>query len=78
MTSLLKIAASLALLASLSACTVVPAQVGYEGPAVGVVVRPTPYYVAPTPYYGPPSYYYRGYGGYGGYGYGPGYRYRHW
>ena len=73
MSSLLKIAASLSLLASLTACTVVPAQVGYEAPAVGVVtVRPAPYYVAPAPYYGPPPYYYRGYG------YGPGYRYRHW
>lgn len=73
MSSLLKIAASLTLLASLTACTVVPAQVGYEGPAVGVVtVRPAPYYVAPAPYYGPPPYYYRGYR------HGPGYRYRHW
>ena len=77
MSSLLKIAASLTLLASLTACTVVPAQVGYAGPAVSVVaVRPAPtYYAAPVPrpYYGPPpAYYYRGHG------YGPGYRYRHW
>ncbi len=73
MSSLLKIAASLTLLASLTACTVVPAQVGYSGPAVSVVaVRPAPYYSAPPPYYGPSPYYYRGYG------YGPGYRYRHW
>lgn len=73
MSSLLKIAASLTLLASLTACTVVPAQVGYSGPAVSVVaVRPAPYYAAPPPYYGPSPYSYRGYG------YGPGYRYRHW
>ena len=75
MSSLLKIAASLSLLSSLTACTVVPAQVGYGGPAVSVVaVRPAPYYAAPAPYYGPPPYYYRGYG----YGHGPGYRYRQW
>ena len=75
MSSLLKIAASLSLLTSLTACTVVPAQVGYASPAVSVVaVRPAPYYAAPAPYYEPSPYYYRGYG----YGYGPGYRYRHW
>ncbi len=76
MSRLLKIAATLALLSSVTACTVVPAQVGYAGPSVSVVaVRPAPYYVAPAPapYYGPPPYY-RGYG----YGYGPGYRHGRW
>lgn len=70
MSRILKIAAALAMLASLAACTVVPAQVGYySGPPAGVVVtRPAPYY-APGPYYGPPPH--RGY-------YGRGYGHRHW
>jgi hypothetical protein len=70
MSRILKIAASLAVLASLTACTVIPPQVAYTGPAVGVVtVGPAPYYVAPSgPYYARPPYHaqppYRGYHGY--------------
>lgn len=63
MSKLLTITAALALLASLGACTVVPAQVGYSGPSVGIVTtvgpapyyRPAPYYYGPAPYYGPPG-----------------------
>ena len=63
MSRIVKIAVSLAVLASLAACTVIPPQVAYAGPAVGVVtVRPTPYYAPSAPYYAPP--YYRGYYGY--------------
>ena len=41
MSRIMKIAVSLAVLASVTACTVIPAQVAYTGPAVGVVtVRP--------------------------------------
>lgn len=72
MSKILKIAVAVTTLLGLTACTVVPAQVGYAGPDVAVVaVRPAPYY-APRPYYGPPAY--------RGYGYGHGYRhgYRHW
>ena len=65
MSRILKIAASLALLASITACTVIPPQVAYGGPVIAV--RPAPYYTGPGPYYGPPPYY-RGYG----------YGYRHW
>ena len=72
MSRILKIAATLAVLSSISACTVVPAQVGYAGPSVSVVaVRPAPYYVAPAPYYGPAPYY-------RGYGHGYGYRHGRW
>lgn len=47
----------LAVLVSLSACTVVPPRVDYVGPRVEII-GPTPYY-APPPYYVPaPSYYY--------------------
>ena len=64
MSRIVKIAASLALLASLTACTVIPAQVAYTGLAVGVVtVRPAPNYAPPGLYYAPPSY--RGYYGTG-------------
>ena len=63
MSRIVKIAASLALLAGLTACTVIPAQVAYTWPAVGVVtVRPAPNYAPPGPYYAPPSC--RGYYGY--------------
>lgn len=69
MSKLLKIAAVLAVLASLGACTVIPPQVAYTGPSVGVVVAPAPYYRPPPAYYAPPP---RPY--WGGYGHG----YRHW
>ena len=70
MSKLLKIAAVLAVLASLGACTVIPPQVAYSGPSVGVaVVAPAPYYRPPPAYYAPPP---RPY--WGGYGHG----YRHW
>ena len=63
MSRIVKIAASLALLAGLTACTVIPAQAAYTGPAVcEVTVRPAPNYTPPGPYYAPPSY--RGYYGY--------------
>ncbi len=56
MSGILKIAAALTVLASLGACTVIPPQVAYAGPSVGIVaVGPTPYYAAPAPYYGPPA-----------------------
>ena len=72
MSKILKIAVAVTTLLGLTACTVVPAQVGYAGPDVAVVaVRPAPYY-APRPYYGPPAY--RGYG----YGHGHRHGYRHW
>jgi len=71
MSRILKIAAALAVLASLGACTVVPPRVAYTGPSVGIVVGPAPYYAAPAPYYAPPAY---GYGRRPGYGYG----HRHW
>jgi hypothetical protein len=49
MSRIVKIAASLALLAGLTACTVIPAQVAYTGPAVGVVtVRPARPLLCPT------------------------------
>ena len=52
MSRILKIAVSLAMLASVTACTVIPPQIAYTGPAIGVVaVRPAPYYGGP--YYGP-------------------------
>ncbi len=72
MSRILKIAAALAVLASLGACTVVPPRVAYSGPSVGIVVGPAPYYAAPAPYYAPPAY--------GGYWRRPGYGYghRHW
>ena len=70
MSKLLKIAAVLAVLASLGACTVVPPQVAYSGPSVGIVtVAPAPYYRPPPAFYAPPP---RPY--WGGYGHG----YRHW
>jgi hypothetical protein len=77
MSRILKIAAALAVLASLGACTVLPPQVAYSGPSVGIAVGPAPYYAAP--YYAAPAPYYArpAYGGYwrrGGYGYG----HRHW
>lgn len=54
----LKLATALAAFASLGACTVVPAQVGYSGPNVGIVaVAPAPYYRPPPPYYAPRPYY---------------------
>jgi hypothetical protein len=71
MSKILTIAATLALLASLGACTVLPPQVAYSGPSVGIVVGPAPYYTAPAPYYAPPAY---GYWRRPGYGYG----HRHW
>ena len=61
MSGMLKIAVSLVALAGLSACTVVPPQVAYTGPSVGVgivAVGPTPYYAAPAPYYVAPTPYY--------------------
>ena len=75
MSRILKIAAALAVLASLGACTVVPPRVAYSGPSVGIVVGPAPYYAAPyyaapTPYYAAPAY--------GGYWRRGGNRYRHW
>jgi hypothetical protein len=69
MSGMLKIAVSLVALASLSACTVIPPQVAYTGPSVGVgigIVGPAPYYAAPAPYYGPPAH---GYWRRHGYGY---------
>ena len=74
MSRILKIAGALAVAASLGACAVVPPQVAYTGPSVGIVVGPTPYYAAPyyaapTPYYAPPAY---------GYWRRPGYGYRRW
>ena len=74
MSRIVKIAASLAVLASLTACTVIPPQVAYTGPAVGVVtVGPAPYYYAPSgPYYARPPY--RGYY----YGHRHGHGYRNW
>ena len=66
MSRILKIAAALAVLASLGACTVLPPQVAYTGPSVGIVVGPAPYYAAPAPYYAPPA---RGYWRRHGYGY---------
>ena len=72
MSRFLKIAASLTILSALTACTVIPPQVAYTGPSVGIVtVGPAPYYRGPGPYYAPPP---RGYG----YGYGYGYGHRHW
>lgn len=68
MSRILKITAALVMLASLSACTVVPPQVAYTGPSIGIVsVGPAPYYRAPPPYYAPPPRgYWRGHGhGYG-------------
>lgn len=59
MSRMLKIATSLIVLAGLTACTVIPPQIAYTGPTVGIVgVRPAPYYGAPGPYYAPPP---RGY-----------------
>jgi hypothetical protein len=76
MSRILKIAAALAVLASLGACTVVPPRVAYSGPSVGFVsVGPAPYYAAPTPYYAAPYYAAPAYGGYWRRG---GYRHRHW
>jgi len=84
MSRILKIAAAAALLSGLAGCAVVPAQGAYVGPsvAVGVAVRPAPYYATPyysspyyaTPYYATPYYSSRPY--YRGYGHGHGYR--HW
>ena len=87
MSRLLKIAASLIALSSLTACTVIPPQVAYTEASVGIAtVGPAPYYGDPAPYYAPLPYY-RGPGPYyapappRGYGprYGPRYRdgYRH-
>jgi hypothetical protein len=71
MSKILKIAAALAVLASLGACTVIPPQLAYSGPSVGIVaVGPAPYYAAPAPYYAAPAY--------GGYWRRGGYRHRHW
>jgi hypothetical protein len=80
MSRILKIAAALAVLASLGACTVLPPQVAYSGPSVGISVGPapyyaTPYYAAPAPYYAAPYYAAPAYGGYWRRG---GYRHRHW
>ena len=70
MSRIVKIAVSLAMLASVTACTVIPPQIAYTGPAIGIVaVRPAPYYSAP--YYGPQPYY-------RGYGYGHQHGYRRW
>ena len=70
MSKLLRIATMLAVVAGLGACTVVPPQVAYSGPSVGIVtVTPAPYYRPPPAYYAPPP---RPY--WGGYGHG----YRHW
>jgi len=60
MSRILKVAAALAVLASLGACTVLPPQVAYSGPSVGITVGPAPYYAAPyyaapAPYYAPPA-----------------------
>ena len=80
MSRILKIAAAAALLSGLAGCAVVPAQVAYVGPsvAVGVAVRPAPYY--PTPYYSSPYYAAPYYGApyYRGYGHGHGHGYRRW
>jgi len=75
MSRILKIAAALAVLASLGACTVVPPRVAYSGPSVGIVVGPAPYYAAPSPYYAPAPYYAPPARGYWRR---PGYGYRHW
>jgi hypothetical protein len=74
MSRILKIAAAAALLSGLAGCAVVPAQGAYVGPsvAVGVAVRPAPYYSAP--YYAAPYYGSRPYNR----GYGHGHGYRHW
>lgn len=73
MSRLLMIAASLIVLSTLTACTVIPPQVAYTGPSVGIVtVGPAPYYRRPAPYYAPP----RGYGY--GHGHGHGYGHRGW
>ncbi len=84
MSRILKIAALLAILSSITACTVLPPQVAYTESSVGVVVGPAPYYAAPAPYYGAPRYYgppaYYGaprYGGPPAY-YRPRYGYRRW
>jgi len=80
MSRILKIAAALAVLASLGACTVLPPQVAYTGPSVGIVVGPAPYYSAPAPYYAAPYYaapYYAA-PAYGGYWRRGGNRHRHW
>ena len=75
MSTLLKTAAALTILLGLSACTVVPAQVGYAGPDVAVVtVRPAPYYGPRPYYYGPRPYYY----GPPRHGDGPRHGHRHW
>ena len=75
MSRILKIAAALAVLASLGACTVVPPRVAYSGPSVGIVVGPAPYYAAP--YYAAPAPYYAA-PAYGGYWRRGGNRHRHW
>ena len=85
MSRILKIAAALAVLASLGACTVVPPRVAYSGPSVGIVVGPAPYYAAPyyaapyyaAPYYAAPAPYYAA-PAYGGYWRRGGNRHRHW
>jgi hypothetical protein len=79
MSRILKIAAAAALLSGLAGCAVVPAPVAWVGPsvAVGVAVRPAPYYSAPyysSPYYATPYYGSRPYNR----GYGHGHGYRHW
>lgn len=76
MSRILKIAAALAVAASLGACAVVPPQVAYSGPSVGIVVGPAPYYAAPVPYYAPAPYYAAP--AYGGYWRRGSYRHRHW
>jgi hypothetical protein len=58
MSRLLKIAASLIALSSLTACTVIPPQVAYTEASVGIVTAgPAPYYGDPAPYYAPLPYY---------------------
>lgn len=76
MAKFLKISALLAVLASLGACTVVPPQVAYTGPSVGIVtVGPAPYYRPPPAYYAPaPAYY----GQPPGYWRGRGHGHHHW
>jgi len=70
MSRILKIAASLTFLSTLTACTVIPPQVAYTGASVGIVtVGPAPYYRGHGPYYAPPP---------RGYGHGYGHRHRHW
>ena len=76
MSRFLKVAASLIAFSSLTACTVIPPQVAYTGPSVGIVtVGPAPYYRGSGRYHASPPHGH-GYGHGHGHGYGDGHR--HW